>query len=68
MPEAKPSEVTERRFSMELRTGDVLSLPGVSIQMEYKKGQVARMVITAPIEIPIKKIPAVARGVPSLPI
>ena len=53
---------------MELRTGDVLSLPGVSIQMEYKKGQVARMVITAPLEIPIKKIPAVARGVPSLPI
>ena len=41
---------------MELRTGDVLEVGGVRIQLEYKKGQAARMVIAA-----------ASRPVPSLP-
>lgn len=56
-----------RRIHMELRTGDVLVLPGVHVQLEYKKGQVARMVVSASPDTTIKKIPAVARSVPSLP-
>lgn len=52
---------------MELRTGDVLEVSGVRIQMEYKKGQAARMIVSASPDTTIKKIPAVARPVPSLP-
>lgn len=52
---------------MELRTGDVLAFPGVRIQLEYKKGQVARMVVSADDGVPIKRIPAPSRTVPSLP-
>lgn len=56
-----------RRNFIELRTGDVLEVAGVRIQMEYKKGQVARMVVSAAPDTSIKKIPATARPVPSLP-
>ncbi|QIL69522.1 hypothetical protein G7048_03515 [Diaphorobacter sp. HDW4B] len=56
-----------RRNFIELRTGDVLEVAGVRIQMEYKKGQVARMVVSAAPDTPIKKVAAVARPVPSLP-
>ena len=52
---------------MELRTGDVLEVGGVRIQMEYKKGQAARMSIAAAPDTAVKKIPATARPVPSLP-
>lgn len=60
-----------RRIYMELRTGDVLEVGGVRIQMEYKKGQAARMVVVAAPDTSVKKIPAEvrvgARPVPSLP-
>lgn len=56
-----------RRIHMELRTGDVLELPGVRIQLEYKKGQVARMSVSASHDVQVKKVAAIARPVPSLP-
>lgn len=66
MPAATTSP-SVRRIHMELRTGDVLAFPGVRIQLEYKKGQVARMVVSADDGVPIKRIPAPSRSVPSLP-
>lgn len=68
MPDAVPLSQPVRRIHLELRTGDVLSLPGVHIQLEYKKGQVARMVVSAAPGVPFKKNPAAVRPVPSLPI
>lgn len=62
---ASPPDV--RRIFMELRTGDVLEVGGVRIQMEYKKGQAARMVVAASPDTTVRKIPAAARSVPSLP-
>ena len=56
-----------RRIFMELRTGDVLEVGGVRIQLEYKKGQAARMVIAAAPETCVRKIAASSRPVPSLP-
>lgn len=56
-----------RRIFMELRTGDVLEVGGVRIQMQYKKGQTARMVVAAGSDTRVKKIPAVTtQHVPSL--
>lgn len=56
-----------RRIFMELRTGDVLEVGGVRIQMQYKKGQTARMVVAADSDTRVKKIPAVTtQHVPSL--
>lgn len=52
---------------MELRTGDVLVLPGVELRLVFKKGQAARMEVCAAPDTVIKKIPAAARLVPSLP-
>ncbi len=66
MPAATTSP-SVRRIHMELRTGDVLEVGGVRIQMEYKKGQAARMSIAAAPDTIVKKIPATARPVPSLP-
>lgn len=68
MAQATASAPDVRRIFMELRTGDVLEVGGVRIQMEYKKGQAARMVVLAAPETAIKKIPAPSRAVPSLPI
>lgn len=56
-----------RRNYIELRTGDELVLPGVRIALAYKKGQVARLVVSAAPDTSIKKIPAAVRAVPSLP-
>lgn len=57
-----------RRLHMELRTGEALRLPnGVEIQLAFKKGQVARMVVSAPPDIAVQKLPATVRPVPSLP-
>lgn len=56
-----------KRICMELRTGDVLIIDGVRIQMEYKKGKTARMAILADPKTVITKNTAVARPVPSLP-
>lgn len=56
-----------KRICMELRTGDVLIIDGVRIQMEYKKGKTARMAILADPKTFITKNTAVARPVPSLP-
>lgn len=56
-----------RRVHMELRTGDVLVLPGVELRLVFKKGQAARMEVCAAPDTVIKKIPAAARLVPSLP-
>lgn len=67
MPQATPSTPQVRRIFMELRTGDVLEVGGVRIQMEYKKGQAARMSIAAAPDTTVKKIPATVRPVPSLP-
>ena len=69
MSEAAMSIATPpvHRNFIELRTGDVLVLPGVRIQMVYKKGQAARMEVSAAPDTVIKKIPAAARPVPSLP-
>jgi len=39
----------------------------VRIQLEYKKGQAARMVIAAEPETCVRKIAAASRPVPSLP-
>ena len=36
-----------RRIFVELRMGDVLEVGGARIQLEFKKGQAARMVIAA---------------------
>ena len=55
------------RIHMELRTGDVLAIAGVQIELVYKKGQAARMVICAPPNVAVKKIAAASRPVPSLP-
>jgi len=68
MPDVVPLSQPVRRIHMELRTGDVLALPGVHIQLEYKKGRVARMVVSAAPGVSFKKIPAVLQSVPSLPI
>ncbi len=67
MPQANASTPLVRRIHMELRTGDVLEVGGVRIQLEYKKGQAARMVIAAAPDTTVKKIAATARPVPSLP-
>lgn len=67
MTQATASTPDVRRIFMELRTGDVLEVGGVRIQMEYKKGQAARMVVVATPETSVKKIPAAVRPVPSLP-
>ncbi len=56
-----------RRISMELRTGDVLIIGGVRIELEYKKGKTARMAISADSKTVITKNTAAARPVPSLP-
>lgn len=52
------SQSPARRVHMELRTGDVLELPGVQIQMVQKSGQTARMVVCAAPEISFRKVPA----------
>ena len=56
-----------RRIFVELRAGDVLEVGGARIQLEYKKGQAARMAITAAPDTSVKKTPAATRPVPSLP-
>lgn len=56
-----------RRIFVELRMGDVLEVGGARIQLEYKKGQAARMVVVAALETTVKKTPAALRPVPSLP-
>ncbi|WP_448677189.1 hypothetical protein [Delftia acidovorans] len=56
-----------RRIFVELRMGDVLEVGGARIQLEYKKGQAARMVVLAAPETTVKKTPAALRPVPSLP-
>lgn len=56
-----------RRIFVELRMGDVLEVGGARIQLEYKKGQAARMVVVAAPETTVKKTPAALRPVPSLP-
>lgn len=56
-----------RRIFVELRMGDVLEVGGARIQLEYKKGQAARMVVLAAPETTIKKTPVALRPVPSLP-
>ncbi|WP_047472194.1 hypothetical protein [Delftia sp. ZNC0008] len=66
MPEQTASTPDVRRIFMELRTGDVLEVGGVRIQLEYKKGQAARMVIAAAPDTCVRKI-AASRPVPSLP-
>ncbi|MDT0138100.1 hypothetical protein [Acidovorax sp. PRC11] len=58
MTAANTSQDTVRRVHLELRTGDVLELPGVVIQMVEKSGQTARMVVCAAPEISFKKVPA----------
>lgn len=55
------------RIFMELRTGDVLTIDGVRIQMEYKKGKTARMAILADRKTVITKTAASPKPVPSLP-
>lgn len=67
MTQAATLSAPVRSIYMELRTGDVLELPGVRIQMEYKKGQVARMRISAAPDAVIKKLAAAGKAVPSLP-
>ena len=56
-----------RRIFVELRMGDVLEVGGARIQLEYKKGQAARMVIAAAPDTCVRKIAAASRPVPSLP-
>lgn len=67
MAQATASTADVRRIFMELRTGDVLEVGGARIQLEYKKGQAARMVVVAAPETTVKKTPAALRPVPSLP-
>ena len=67
MTQATASTLDVRRIFMELRTGDVLEVGGVRIQLEYKKGQAARMVIAAAPDTCVRKIAAASRPVPSLP-
>lgn len=67
MHHATESTSHARRMHIELRTGDVLSLPGCEIRLVFKRGQVARMEVCAPPDTPVKKIPAASRPVPSLP-
>lgn len=59
---AQAGETAVRRVHIELRTGDVLELPGVQILMVQKSGQTARMVLCAAPDAPIKKIPAAHAG------
>lgn len=67
MAQATASTADVRRIFMELRTGDVLEVGGVRIQLQYKKGQTARMVVAAGSDTRVKKIPAVTtQPVPSL--
>lgn len=67
MAQATASTADVRRIFMELRTGDVLEVGGVRIQLQYKKGQTARMVVAAGSDTRVKKIPAVTTQlVPSL--
>ena len=67
MAQAAASTSGVRRIFIELRTGDVLEVGGVRIQLEYKKGQAARMVIAAAPDTCVRKIAAASRPVPSLP-
>ncbi|KFJ11518.1 hypothetical protein DR66_2778 [Delftia acidovorans] len=67
MAQTTASAPDMRRIFIELRTGDVLEVGGVRIQLEYKKGQAARMVIAAEPETCVRKIAAASRPVPSLP-
>ncbi len=67
MAQVTASTPEVRRIFMELRTGDVLEVGGTRIQLEYKKGQAARMVVAAAPDTAVKKIPAASRPVPSLP-
>ena len=42
---------------MELRTGQALQLPGgISLQLQFKKGQTARFVVVTPPGTDVKKI------------
>ena len=67
MAQAAASTPGVRRIFIELRTGDVLEVGGVRIQLEYKKGQAARMLIAAAPDTCVRKIAAASRPVPSLP-
>jgi hypothetical protein len=65
--EPTPTQAGARQLRLELRTGDVLEINGARIELQYKKGQAARMLVQAAPDVAIKKIPAVVRAVPSLP-
>jgi len=53
-------QIASRRMHMELRTGDTLVLPGgVSIQLQFKKGQTARFAISSPPGSDVKKVAAI---------
>jgi hypothetical protein len=65
--QAAASTPDTRRIFIELRVGDVLEVGGARIQLEFKKGQAARMVVAASLDTCVKKVPAATRAVPSLP-
>lgn len=51
---------------VELRAGDVLNVGGVMLQLQQKKGQVARLVVRAPASVDVKKTQGRApQGAPS---
>lgn len=53
---------------VELRAGDLLTVGDVTMQLQQKKGQVARLVVHAPSCIDVKKTQGRAlQGAPSRP-
>lgn len=58
-----------RSMHLELRTGDVLQLPGgVTMQLQYKKGQAARFEVRTPAGVDVKKVVGAPKRDPSRPL
>ncbi|TYK70284.1 hypothetical protein FSY45_24790 [Comamonas sp. Z1] len=54
---ASPEPVDGRTIFMELRTGQKLQLPGgISLELQFKKGQTARFMVKTPAGADVKKI------------
>ncbi|MEF9946833.1 MAG: hypothetical protein RR800_00575 [Comamonas sp.] len=52
-----PESVDGRTIFMELRTGQKLQLPGgISLELQFKKGQTARFIVKTPHGADVKKI------------
>lgn len=43
-------------MTMDLRSGDALAIAGVRVEFIHKSGRQARLRVTAPRDLPIKKI------------